>query len=98
MKPNKPQQYINQTTITMKAISSAQNKHILSLLDSGLSGHEISSQNGVSNAAISRLRSRYHPYLNKSQGGHCSKLSDHNMSISTMHSDLLVLGRLKMLF
>ena len=63
----------------MKAISSAQNKHILSLLDSGLSGHEISSQTGVSNAAISRLCSRYHPYLNKSQRGHCSKLSDHNI-------------------
>jgi len=63
----------------MKAISSAQNKHILSLLDSGLSGHEISSQTGVSNAAISRLRSRYRPYLNKSQGGRRSKLSDHNI-------------------
>src|SRR5258705_5389130 len=79
MTPNKPQQHINQTTITMKAISSAQNKPILSLLDSGLSGHEISSQTGVSNAFISRLCSRYRPYLNESQGGCHSGLSDHNI-------------------
>ena len=56
---------LNHSTITMKALSVAQHNHILSLLDSGHSGHEISSQTGVSNATISRLYSRHHPYHKK---------------------------------
>ena len=39
----------------MKSLSPALQHHILSLLDSGLSGHQISSQTGVSNATISKL-------------------------------------------
>lgn len=63
----------------MKALSTAQSNHILSLLDSGHSGHEISAQTGVSNTTISRLHSRYCPYLKKSSGGCPSKLSEQDM-------------------
>ena len=62
----------------MKALSTSQTSHILYLLDSGHSGHDISSQTGVSTAAISRLRSRHRPYLKKAPGGRPSKLSDHD--------------------
>ena len=60
----------------MKTIASAQRDHILSLLDSGHSGYEISAQTGVSSATISRLRLRHRPYLQKAPGGRPSKLSD----------------------
>lgn len=63
----------------MKAISTAQSNHILSLLDSGHSGHEISTLTGASTASISRLHSRYRPYLTKAPGGRPSKLSDTNI-------------------
>jgi len=59
----------------MKTLSPAECNHILSLLDSGHSGHEISSITGAGTATISRLRSRYRPYLHKSSGGRPSKLS-----------------------
>src|SRR3954453_16654392 len=59
----------------MKALSSADCSYILSLLDSGHSGHEISSITGAGIATISRLCSRYCPYLHKSSGGCPFKLS-----------------------
>ena len=74
---------LNHSTITMKALSVAQCNHILSLLDSGHSGHEISSQTGVSNATISRLCSRHCPYIKKASGGHPSKLSEQNLCYAT---------------
>ena len=67
----------------MKALSVVQHSHILSLLDSGHSGHEISSQTGVSNATISRLHSRHHPYIKKASGGHPSKLSEQDLHYGT---------------
>jgi transposase len=63
----------------MKALSPAQRQHILTLLDSGLSGHQVSAQTGISNATISRLRSRYQPYYQKSSGGRPSKLSENDI-------------------
>jgi Trp repressor protein len=88
---------LNFTNITMKALSPAERNHILSLLDSGHSGHEISSITGAGNATISRLRSRYRPYLNKSSGGRPSKLSTSN-TVYAMPFVLLALGGLKMLW
>jgi hypothetical protein len=58
----------------MKPISAAQHIHILSLLDSGHSRYDISSQTGVSVAFISRLCSKHHPYIKKASGGRPSKL------------------------
>ena len=74
---------LNHSTITMKALSVAQHNHILSLLDSGHSGHEISSQTGVSNATISRLYSRHHPYHKKASGSCPSKLSEQDLHYAT---------------
>src|ERR1700720_3159489 len=70
---------LNHSTITMKAVSATQRNHILSLLDSGHSGHDISSQTGVSNATISRLCSRHRPYIKKASGGRPSKLSEQDL-------------------
>ena len=70
---------LNHPIITMKPVSAAQCNHILSLLDSGHSGYDISSQTGVSVASISRLRSRHHPYIKKASGGHPSKLSEQDI-------------------
>ena len=70
---------LNHSTITMKAVSATQRNHILSLLDSGHSGHDISSQTGVSNATISRLHSRHRPYIKKASGGRPSKLSEQDL-------------------
>ena len=63
----------------MKSLTPALQYHILSLIDSGLSGHQISSQTGVSNATISRLHSKHCPSLQKSSGGHLTKLSETNI-------------------
>jgi len=52
----------------MQPLSAAQCKHILSLLDSGHSAHQISSSTGI-HIAISRL-------CRKHRGGHPSKLSE----------------------
>ena len=58
----------------MKVLSPAQHNHILSLLDSGHSGNEISSITGIGTITITILHSRYHSYLHKSIGGCPSKL------------------------
>ena len=63
----------------MKSLTPALQHHILSLLDSGLSGHQISSQTGFSNATISRLYSKHCPSLQKSSGGQPTKLSETNI-------------------
>ena len=60
----------------MKPLSPANFNHILFLLDSGYSDEQISSQTRVFNATISRLCSRYCPYLKKASEGCPSKLSD----------------------
>ena len=70
---------LNHPIITMKPVSAAQRNHILSLLDSGHSGYDISSQTGVSIASISRLCYRHHPYIKKVSGGHPSKLSEQDI-------------------
>ena len=76
----------------MKSLSPAVQDHILSLLDSGLSGHQISSQTGVCNATISRICSKHFPSLHKSSGGHPTKLSQTNIELFA----LLAQGELKM--
>ncbi len=63
---------------TMRSLSAAHNKHILSLLDSGHSAHQISSSTGIHTSTISRLRSKHCSSLQKSLGGHPSKLSPAN--------------------
>jgi transposase len=69
----------NITTTIMKSISPAQKTQVLKLLDTGLSGHQISSQTGVSISTISRLCSRHCPYTKKAPGSCPSKLSDANI-------------------
>ena len=54
---------LNHPIITMNPVSAAQHNHILSLLDSGHSGYDISSQTGVSVASISILCSSHHHYI-----------------------------------
>jgi transposase len=80
--------------ITMKSITPAQQQHILSLLDKGKSGQQISSLIGVHASTISRLRSKHCSTLSKSIGGRPSKLSP---LTSIMLSVLSLLRRLKML-
>ena len=77
----------NHTITTMKALSPAQCNHILSLLDSGHSGHEISTQTRVSNATMSRLHSRYHSLPKKPSGGCHPELSGQDM-----HNALQLIG------
>jgi hypothetical protein len=61
--------------LIMCKLSSAQTLHILTLLDSGLSGAQISCQTGVGNATISHICSEHWPDLQKSSGGHPTKLT-----------------------
>ena len=84
---------LNQPIIIMKAPSVAQHNLILSLLDSDHSGHNISSQTGVSNVTISRLCSRHRPYAKKASSGCPFKLSKQDIHYSIQ---LIVLARLKM--
>jgi hypothetical protein len=63
----------------MKPVSATQRTHILSLLDSGHSGYDISTQTSVSVASISRLHFRHRPYIKKASGGHPSKLSEQDI-------------------
>ena len=78
-----PNNNLNHSTIAMKALSAAQYNQILSLLDPGHSGHDISSQTGVSNATISILHSRHCPYIKKASGGCLSKLSEQDLHYAT---------------
>ena len=63
----------------MESLTPTLQHYIFSLLDSGFSGYQISSQTGISNAIISRLRSKHCPSLQKSSGGHPTKLSETNI-------------------
>ena len=67
----------------MKALSTTSINHILFYLDSGLSCPQISSQTGASIATISRICSRYCPYIKKSSGGRPSKLSENDICYAT---------------
>ena len=62
----------------MRSLSAAQTNHILSLLDSGHSAHQISSSTHFGLGTISRLRSKHRSSLQKSLGGRPSKLSPAN--------------------
>jgi Transposase/DDE superfamily endonuclease len=63
----------------MRTLSSANQNHILSLLDAGLTATNISASTGYSLATVSRLHSKHHSHLNKSLGGHPAKLSPTNI-------------------
>jgi hypothetical protein len=63
----------------MRKLSSAQTHYILTLLDSGLSGAQISRQTSVGNATISRIRSEHRSNLPKSLGGCPTKLTTANI-------------------
>jgi len=73
----------------MRTLSAAHTKHILSLLDSGHSAHQISSSTGIHISTISRLRSKHRSSLQKSLGGHPPKLSPAN----TRHAIHLITSR-----
>jgi transposase len=64
----------------MKPISTAQQSHIINLLNAGHSAHETSAITGVHYSTISRLCRKHCPYLPKSSGGHPSKLSGRNVN------------------
>ena len=63
----------------MNLLTPALQHHILCLLDSGHSCYQISSQSDISNATISTLHSKHCPNLQKSSGGHPTKLSKTNI-------------------
>ena len=63
----------------MRSLSATQKNTILSQLDAGHSISSIASATGVSTATISRLRSKEHSDLQKSTGGHPTKLSPANV-------------------
>ena len=60
----------------MQSLSAAQRNHILSLLDSGHSAHQISTSTGLHHTTISILFRKHHPYLQRHSGGCPSKLSE----------------------
>ena len=66
------------SSVNMRSLSAAQTNHILSLLDSGHSAHQISSSTDFGLGTISRLRSKHRSSLQKSLGGRPSKLSPAN--------------------
>ena len=70
----------------MRSHSSSQKNTILSMLDAGQSARSIASTTGVNVSTISRLRSKEHSELQKSTGGHPSKLSP----TSTCHAVHLI--------
>ena len=76
---NAKHNHLNQPTIIMKALPTAECNHILSLLDSGYSRYDMASQTGVSNATISGLCFRHCPYIKKSSSGCPSKLSEQDL-------------------
>ena len=63
----------------MQSLSTTQKSIILPQLDAGHSIHSIASSTGVGIATISRLCSKEHSSLQKSTGGHPSKLSPTNI-------------------
>ena len=67
----------------MKDTSSAKVNLVLSLLDSGHTGYQISSQTGLSTGTISKICSKHCSNLPKSSGGHPSKLSENDICYAT---------------
>jgi len=67
----------------MKDTSTAQVNLVLSLLNSGHTGYQISSQTGLSTATISRLHSKHCSHLPKASGGCPSKLSENDICYAT---------------
>jgi transposase len=74
--PNKHQQHL---LLTMHALSADQKTHIISLLTSGKSAHEVSTITGHGTGTISRLHRKHCPYLPRSNGGRPRKLTDRNV-------------------
>ena len=83
MDPNKSQQHLEFQTIIMKDTSTAQVNFVLSLLNSGHTGYQISSKTGLSTATISRICSKHCSNLPKASGGCPSKLSENNICYAT---------------
>ena len=71
------------TTIIMKDTSTAQINLVVSLLNSGHTGYQISSQTGLSSFTISRIHSKYCPNIAKSSGGHPTKLSENDLQYAS---------------
>ena len=63
----------------MRTLFLTQKNRIISMLDAGHSAHSIASTTGVHASTISRLCSKEHSELNKSSGGHPTKLSPTNI-------------------
>ena len=63
----------------MRSLSPTQKANILSMLDAGQSAHSISTSTGLHVSTISRLHKKEHSELQKSTGGHPSKLSSANI-------------------
>ena len=59
----------------MKALTTVQTNHILSLLGLGQSTRQISKSTGVHYTTVSKIRSKHHPTLPKATGGRPTKLS-----------------------
>ena len=74
----------------MHKLTTAQTLNIITLLDSGLSGVQISHQTGLSTAAISHICSEHCPDLPKSSGGRPSKLTPANISYA---AHLIYMGK-----
>ena len=64
-------------------LTTAQTHSIIILLDSGLSGVQISKETGFSTATISCIRSQYCLNLPKSSGGCPSKLTTANITYAS---------------
>ena len=64
----------------MRSLSTATRERIITLLNSGTSGHAIHHITGASTGAISKIRSEYCPDLPKSSGGHSRKLTAANIN------------------
>ena len=68
----------------MRSLSLTQQQHILTLLDSNHSAHQIATIIGCSVSTISRLHSKHRFNLSKLYRGHLLKLSFHNIQ-HTVH-------------
>jgi hypothetical protein len=66
-------------TIIMRSLSSTHKNTTLTMLDNGQSTHSISTATGIHPSTISRLHSKECSGLQKSVGGHSSKLSPTNI-------------------
>lgn len=76
----------------MLKLTTSQTLNVLTLLDSGISGVQISHQTGLSTATISRLCSQHRPDLPRSSGGRPSKLTPANISYAAR---LICTGRVE---